>query len=177
MSGFVRDDGRVQMSYLDKTALRVVGTRPIRPDGVDKVTGRANFGADMTMPVMLWGRIKRSPYAHARIVSIVGESPAAAATTTAMTEGHRLVVTAQEGDADDREENRETENNNTVHSQILQKYLQVPVSQNYQFAVRDDRIATTDGSVSQCDPSFMIHYIQRLPEQFPVVNFYGLRRI
>src|SRR5262245_12266659 len=62
--------GRVQMSYLDKTALQVVGTRPIRPDGVDKVTGRANFGADMTMPGMLWGRIKRSPYAHARIVSI-----------------------------------------------------------------------------------------------------------
>src|SRR6516225_2115151 len=62
--------GRVQMSYLDKTALQVVGTRPIRPDGVDKVTGRANFGADMTMPGMLWGRIKRSPYAHARIISI-----------------------------------------------------------------------------------------------------------
>jgi CO/xanthine dehydrogenase Mo-binding subunit len=58
------------MSYLDKAALRVVGTRPIRPDGVDKVTGRANFGADMTMPGMLWGRIKRSPHAHARIVSI-----------------------------------------------------------------------------------------------------------
>src|ERR1700726_4307815 len=70
MSGFARDDGRGHMSYLDKTALRVVGTRPIRPDGVDKVTGRANFGADMTMPGMLWGRIKRSPYAHARIVSI-----------------------------------------------------------------------------------------------------------
>src|SRR5580704_7164108 len=68
--GFVRNDGRVQMSYLDKTALRVVGTRPIRPDGVDKVTGRANFGADMTMPGMLWGRIKRSPHAHAKIVSI-----------------------------------------------------------------------------------------------------------
>ena len=30
--------------------LKVVGTRPIRPDGVDKVTGRAQFGADMTMP-------------------------------------------------------------------------------------------------------------------------------
>src|SRR5712672_343023 len=58
------------MSYLDKSALRLVGTRPIRPDGVDKVTGRANFGADMTMPGMLWGRIKRSPHAHARIVSI-----------------------------------------------------------------------------------------------------------
>src|SRR5216684_4988404 len=58
------------MSYLDKATLKVVGTRPIRPDGVDKVTGRANFGADMVMPGMLWGRIKRSPHAHARIVSI-----------------------------------------------------------------------------------------------------------
>jgi CO/xanthine dehydrogenase Mo-binding subunit len=53
-----------------KENLKVVGTRPVRPDGVDKVTGRANFGADMTMPGMLWGKIKRSPYAHARIVSI-----------------------------------------------------------------------------------------------------------
>src|SRR5207247_740569 len=61
------------MSYLEKSALRVVGTRPIRPDGVDKVTGRANFGADMTLPGMLWGRIKRSPHAHARIVSINAE--------------------------------------------------------------------------------------------------------
>src|ERR1700720_4099365 len=58
------------MSYLDKETLKVVGTRPIRPDGVDKVTGRANFGADMTMPGMLWGKIKRSPHAHARILSI-----------------------------------------------------------------------------------------------------------
>lgn len=48
----------------------VVGTRPIRPDGVDKVTGRAQFGADFTMPEMLWGKIKRSPHAHAKIVSI-----------------------------------------------------------------------------------------------------------
>ena len=47
-----------------------VGTRPIRPDGVDKVTGRAAFGADFSMPGMLVGRIKRSPFAHARIVSI-----------------------------------------------------------------------------------------------------------
>ncbi len=58
------------MTYLDKASLKVVGTRPIRPDGVDKVIGRAAFGADMVMPGMLWGRIKRSPHAHARIVSI-----------------------------------------------------------------------------------------------------------
>jgi CO/xanthine dehydrogenase Mo-binding subunit len=53
-----------------KEELKVVGTRPIRPDGVDKVTGRANFGADMVMPGMLWGKMKRSPHAHARILSI-----------------------------------------------------------------------------------------------------------
>src|SRR5437762_6482005 len=58
------------MSYLDKSALRIVGTRPIRPDGVDKVTGRANFRADMRLPGMPCGKINRSPYAHARIVSI-----------------------------------------------------------------------------------------------------------
>ncbi len=61
------------MSYLDKAGLKVVGTRPIRPDGVDKVTGRANFGADTVMPGMLWGRIKRSPHAHARILGINAE--------------------------------------------------------------------------------------------------------
>src|SRR5712692_697814 len=59
------------MTYLDKASLRVVGTRPIRPDGVDKVIGRATFGADMTMPGMLWGRVKRSPHAHARIKAVV----------------------------------------------------------------------------------------------------------
>src|SRR6201987_4824919 len=58
------------MKYMPKELQKVVGPPPIRPDGVDKVTGRANFGADMTMPGMLWGRVKRSPHAHARIVSI-----------------------------------------------------------------------------------------------------------
>jgi CO/xanthine dehydrogenase Mo-binding subunit len=58
------------MTYMPKELQKVVGTRPIRPDGVDKVTGRANFGADMVMPGMLWGKVKRSPHAHARIMSI-----------------------------------------------------------------------------------------------------------
>src|SRR5262245_21721316 len=56
---------------------KYVGTRPIRHDGVDKVTGRAAYGADFTMPGMLHGAILRSPHAHARIVSI--DSSAAAA--------------------------------------------------------------------------------------------------
>ncbi len=52
------------------TILKVVGTRPIRPDGVEKVTGRAAYGADLHLPGMLIGKVKRSPHAHARIVSI-----------------------------------------------------------------------------------------------------------
>ena len=49
---------------------KIVGTRPIRPDGIDKVTGRARFGADMSAPGMLVGLILRSPHAHARIRGI-----------------------------------------------------------------------------------------------------------
>src|ERR1051326_1662313 len=49
---------------------RVIGTRPVRPDGVDKVTGRAVYGADVQLPRMLHGRVLRSPHAHARIKSI-----------------------------------------------------------------------------------------------------------
>ena len=47
-----------------------VGTRPVRHDGLDKVTGRARFGADLTLPGMLIGAVLRSPHAHARIRSI-----------------------------------------------------------------------------------------------------------
>src|ERR1700689_3425789 len=57
------------MNYFE-SGLKVVGTRPIRPEGVDKVTGRALFAADTRAAGMLWGKIKRSPHAHARIVSI-----------------------------------------------------------------------------------------------------------
>src|ERR1700678_4251535 len=49
---------------------RVIGTRPIRHDGVDKVTGRAKYGADYTFPGMLHGKVLRSPHAHANIKSI-----------------------------------------------------------------------------------------------------------
>ncbi|RWK58907.1 xanthine dehydrogenase family protein molybdopterin-binding subunit [Mesorhizobium sp.] len=47
-----------------------VGTRPIRPDGVDKVTGRARYGADFNMAGQLVGRVLRSPHAHATIRKI-----------------------------------------------------------------------------------------------------------
>ena len=49
---------------------KVVGTRPIRHDGTDKVTGRAQYSADIQLPGLLHGKVLRSPHAHARIKSI-----------------------------------------------------------------------------------------------------------
>ena len=54
----------------NKSDLKVVGTRPIRPDGMDKVTGKAQFGADLTMAGQLVGKMLRSPHAHAKIIKI-----------------------------------------------------------------------------------------------------------
>ena len=64
-----------------------VGTRTIRPDGVDKVTGRAMYGADLTLPGMLEGKVVRSPHAHAKIISIDTSKAAAM-------DGVKAVVTA-----------------------------------------------------------------------------------
>ena len=55
---------------IEKEVFKWVGTRATRPDGVDKVTGRAKFGADLHLPNMLVGKVLRSPHAHARILSI-----------------------------------------------------------------------------------------------------------
>ena len=54
----------------EKKDYKVIGTRPIRHDGVDKVTGRAIYGADFQITGLLHGRVLRSPHAHANIVSI-----------------------------------------------------------------------------------------------------------
>ena len=66
-----------------------IGKRTIRPDGQEKVTGRAAYAADTTMPGMIWGKVLRSPHAHAVIKSI----------STAKAEalpGVRAVVTAKD---------------------------------------------------------------------------------
>ena len=55
---------------LSEKEYKVVGTRPIRHDGVDKVTGRAKYGGDFTTTGLLFGKILRSPHAHAQIESI-----------------------------------------------------------------------------------------------------------
>ena len=58
------------MTTTAKPEYKVIGTRPIRHDGVDKVIGRAQYGADIRLPGMLHGKVLRSPHPHARIISI-----------------------------------------------------------------------------------------------------------
>ena len=63
----------VELTYPDFTSdgkYKVIGTRPERHDGVDKVTGRAIYGGDVRLPDLLYGKVLRSPHPHARIVSI-----------------------------------------------------------------------------------------------------------
>jgi xanthine dehydrogenase molybdenum-binding subunit len=58
------------MATAELPKYKVIGTRPIRHDGVDKVTGRAKYGADIRLTGMLHGAVLRSPHAHAKIVKI-----------------------------------------------------------------------------------------------------------
>ena len=79
----------VQNVVLSNTDYKVVGTRPIRHDGTDKVTGRAKYGADFESSGMLYAKVLRSPHAHARIKSI--DASKALALT-----GVRAVITAED---------------------------------------------------------------------------------
>ena len=74
---------------LSNTDFKVVGTRPVRHDGTDKVTGRAKYGADFDSAGTLFCKVLRSPHAHARIKSIDTSEAEAA-------QGVRAVVTGQD---------------------------------------------------------------------------------
>jgi xanthine dehydrogenase molybdenum-binding subunit len=67
---------------------RVIGTRPIRHDGTDKVTGRAKYANDTKFAGMLYGKFVRSPYAHARIKSIDTSAAEAYPGVYAVVEGY-----------------------------------------------------------------------------------------
>ena len=58
------------MASQSEHEFKIIGTRPIRHDGIDKVTGRAQYGADIQLPGMLHGKVLRSPHPHARVKSI-----------------------------------------------------------------------------------------------------------
>ncbi len=54
----------------DRNPLRVVGHPVPRVDAIEKVTGRARYVTDLVVPDMLYAKIRRSPYPHARLVRV-----------------------------------------------------------------------------------------------------------
>lgn len=83
------------MTAPEKPAYRVIGTRPVRPDGIDKVTGRAVYGADVRLPGMLRGIVLRSPHAHANIRGIDASRALALPGVKAVITGADLVPPAR----------------------------------------------------------------------------------
>ena len=78
------------MTASESPKYKVIGTRPVRHDGVDKVTGRAKYGADIRLSGMIYGAILRSPHAHARILSIDTSKAAALSGVRAIITGKDL---------------------------------------------------------------------------------------
>ena len=52
------------------TAYSAIGQSVTRGDGPDKVSGKSVYTADVSLPGMLWGKVLRSPYSYAKILSI-----------------------------------------------------------------------------------------------------------
>ncbi len=96
----------------NKRVFKVVGTRPPRPDGIEKVTGRALYGADVSAPGMLVGRILRSPHAHAAILSIDTSAAEALA-------GVKAVITAQDFAVQDDSALRDVQENCMARGKVL----------------------------------------------------------
>ena len=74
---------------------KVIGTRPLRHDALDKVTGAAKYGSDINMPSLLHGKILRSPHAHARIKSIDTSKAEALEGVLAVATSHDLPIIQQ----------------------------------------------------------------------------------
>ena len=100
------------MTTVEKPEYKVIGTRPIRPDGTEKVTGKALYGADIDLPGLVYGKVLRSPHSHARIVSIdTAEAEALPGVLAVMT--HADLPIAIAGESDD------TANNVLANEKVL----------------------------------------------------------
>jgi CO/xanthine dehydrogenase Mo-binding subunit len=58
------------MAVEEQTTFRLVGKRLRRADSPERLTGQVRYTGDLVLPGLLYGRLVRSPYASARIVSV-----------------------------------------------------------------------------------------------------------
>ena len=82
-----------------------IGSRPIRHDGVPKVTGEACFGADISLPGMIYAKVLRSPYAHAIIKSVDVTVAEASKDVIAIVTGSDLYIEEKTNSANEFQKN------------------------------------------------------------------------
>ena len=101
------------LDHQQKRDFKVVGTRPRRPEGIDKVTGKALYGADTFAPGMLHAQILRSPHAHARIIGIDTSKAAALAGVKA------IVTNADFAETIEDDYSRDCRDNSLARDKVL----------------------------------------------------------
>ena len=108
---------------VDPGRFKVMGTTPIRPDGLDKVTGRAKYGADISMAGMLHGKVLRSPHAHANVLSIdTSKAEALPGVMAVATSRDFHIIAAQDADFTELFSNPRLEaENDLAHKKVLYK--------------------------------------------------------
>jgi hypothetical protein len=130
----------------------------------------ASMAATTTMAATMTTTTTAAPAAIAAATGV-----AAATTQASEDKGRSLLLTAHQGNPNQREKHRESKNNDTVHPQILQ-LLTGTVSGKYHVAVEKGSHAAADGSAPQCDRSLQAA-ITPQPGAVPVVKIYGLQRM
>ena len=151
------------MTYMPKELQKVVGTRPIRPDGVDKVTGRANFGADMVMPGMLWAKVKRSPHAHARIMSINAQGAGPGFATHICD----VEVDKETGAVKILRYTAVQDVGRAIHPSYVEGQIQGGVTQGIGWALNEEYIYDKDGRLE--NPGFLDYRVPVAPD-VPMIN-------
>ncbi len=86
---------------IEEHPYRVIGSRPLKPEDLEKVTGRTQFAGDFSLPDMLYGAVLRSPHAHARIRSIDTRAAESLPGVTAVVTAADLPAAAYHLDKDD----------------------------------------------------------------------------
>ena len=145
-----------------KAEYKVIGTRPIRHDGTDKVTGRALYGADYYPTGLIYGKVLRSPYAHANIKSIDTSKAEKLAGVFSIVTGNDL---ADAGDDDDLKYSR---NNILAADKALYKGHAIAAVAAVNIHVAEEAIALIDVEYEELEPVLTVQ--QAMPSTAPLLH-------
>ena len=145
-----------------KAEYKVIGTRPIRHDGTDKVTGRALYGADYYPTGLIYGKVLRSPYAHANIKSIDTSKAEKLAGVFSIVTGNDL---ADAGDDDDLKYSR---NNILAADKALYKGHAIAAVAAVNIHVAEEAIALIDVEYEELEPVLTVQ--QAMPSAAPLLH-------